>query len=158
VSEYQCDSRTSVVLSRQEGSSVVTTESFFADAPVAMFRKAHIGARSYINDRTGVLTSETRLADDLGDLIERSGSFAAREWALAHVTCWQSTRRLNAALRDNAREHHRPWTNDIVPMCWRPNPVYVNEHDLQELAPAYDDLHQRLGISFRDYPADLVAR
>ena len=158
VSELQCNARASVVLTRQEGSSLVTTESFFADAPVLMLRDARIGARAYINRSTGLLTDAQQLDRDLSRLVERSGSYAPREWALAHVTARQTTFRLNAILRAHAGERHRPWTRDIVPMCRRPDPAYVRERDLEDLEPAYEDLRERLGITFRDYPAGLVAR
>ena len=149
VSDYQCNSRASVVLSRREGSNVVTAESFFADTPVAMLRGAHVGARAYINRSTGLLTDPRHLARDLSHLVEESARYAPRSWALTHITCFQSTARLNGAIRAYAEDRRLPWTRDIVAMCWRPDPVYVNAQDALEMLPAYEAMERQHGIRFR---------
>lgn len=146
VTEYQCNSRTSVVLSAREGSCVVVTESFFADAPVAMLHNAHIGSRAYINGHTGVLLRPDTMAAQLSELVDQSSSYGPREWAMANVTCFHSTSKLNSLLREYCWERSIPWTRDIVPFCWRPDPVYVRDTDAAQLAPAYQDLYERHGV------------
>jgi glycosyltransferase involved in cell wall biosynthesis len=146
VTERQCNSKASVVLSAREGSCVVVTESFFADAPVAMMYNAHVGSRAYINSQTGVLLRPETMAAQLNELVEQSSSYRARDWAKANVTCFHSTGKLNALLREYCGERGIPWTRDIVPFCWRPDPVYVNHADVPRMKPAYQDLFDRHGI------------
>ena len=152
VTSYQCDSRASVVLSRREGASVVVTESLFADTPVVMMEGAHVGTLRYINEQTGRLTNKRNLARDLTQVVETSSDFRAREWALANVTAQHSTARLNALLEEYSRKNGKPWTKDIVPMSWRPDPVYVNDEDEKAMQPAYDALHGKHGVFVRNHP------
>jgi len=157
VTEYQCNSRTAVVLSRREGSGVATAEAFLADAPVAMLRGAHVGSASYINSSTGILTEPSRLHRDLSALVERSGSYAPRSWALAHITCHRSTARLNGILRDYAHGAGQPWTRDIATMCWRPDPIYADSAVARAMRPAYHELFERHGITIAGQQVDAPA-
>jgi glycosyltransferase involved in cell wall biosynthesis len=146
VTEQQCNSKASVILSAREGSCVVVTESFFADTPVAMMHNAHVGSRAYINRQTGVLLRSETMAAQLSQLIEQSASYGPRAWAMANVTCFHSTRKLNSLLRDYCCEHRIPWTRDIVPFCWRPDPIYVRDADGARMKLAYQDLYERHGV------------
>lgn len=136
VTRHQCNARTSVILSGREGSCVVVAESLFADAPVAMMENAHIGSRAYINAQTGVLLHGGTMPTQLGEMIERSASFAPRAWAMENITCQHATRKLSEILQ-----------RKIAPMCWRPDPVYVDAGDNDRLAPAYQQLLERHGIA-----------
>lgn len=151
VAAYQTNAKVSLVLSRREGSCVATAESLFADSPVAMMRDAHIGSRAYINDATGVLLDYRGLARQLEGLLERSGSFRAREWADANISAQKSSARLNQIIRDHAAQTGRPWTQDLAPMCWRYMPTYLRPEDRARLCPAVDDLAQRLGVSLKEF-------
>ncbi|NQU11019.1 glycosyltransferase [bacterium] len=153
VAAHQCRSKVSLVLSAREGSCVVTAESLFADTPVVMLRDAHIGSRAYINDQTGRLLAPDRLAAGLAEILEQPAAFAPRTWALAHITCHHATARLNSILREYSRQRSRPWTRDLVPMCWRPDPIYLSPGDETDLAPAYDNLRQRYGLNIARQPA-----
>jgi len=146
VTEQQCNSKASVILSAREGSCVVVTESFFADTPVAMMRSAHVGSRAYINRQTGVLLRSETMAAQLSELIEQRSSYSPRAWAMANVTCFHSTNKLNSLLREYCCEGKLPWTRDIVPFCWRPDPIYVNDADAARMLPAYQDLRDRHGV------------
>jgi glycosyltransferase involved in cell wall biosynthesis len=146
VTSHQCNSKISVVLSAREGSSVVVAESFFADAPVAMMYNAHIGSRAYINSQTGVLIRPKTMAAQLSELVERSASYGPRAWAMANITCFHSTSKLNSPLREYCSERGMPWTRDIVPFCWRPDPIYVNDTDDSRMKSAYRDLYGRHGV------------
>jgi glycosyltransferase involved in cell wall biosynthesis len=146
VTDYQCNSKASIVLSAREGSCVVVTESFFADAPVAMLHNAHIGSRSYINRRTGVLLRPETMAAQLSEMVEQSATYSPRAWAMANVTCFHSTRKLNLLLRGYCCEGKLPWTRDIVPFCWRPDPIYVNDSDAVGMKLAYQDFYEQHGV------------
>ncbi len=146
VTELQCDSRIACLFSQREGSCVAVVESFFANAPVAMMRDAHVGSKAYINERTGVLLTRDGLGRQLSSFLERSDEFAPRQWALEHVTYEHSCRRLNDTLRERAGRTGRPWTKDIVPIRWRPYPEYVDAVSASPLADAVDELRDRYGI------------
>jgi glycosyltransferase involved in cell wall biosynthesis len=146
VTKHQCNSKTSIILSGREGSCVVVAESLFADTPVAMMHNAHVGSRAYINAQTGVLLHADAMHTQLGELIERSVSFSPREWALANITSARTTEKLNGILRDYSRERGLPWTSDIAPMCWRPDPVYLQPADNEHMQSAYAALQGRHGV------------
>jgi glycosyltransferase involved in cell wall biosynthesis len=153
VSDILCDSRVSVVLSRREGSSVVVAESFFAGAPVVALRGAHIGALRYVNERTGALTRPGSLHRALGAVLDDAARFDPRGWAVEHIASPLAVRRLNEILRQHAADTGAPWTRDIVPMCWRPDPIYTDDADAAAMQPAYDALYAEHGLRFRDHPA-----
>ena len=146
VTNQQCNSKASVILSAREGSCVAVTESFFADTPVAMMHNAHIGSRAYINRQTGILMQPETMSKQLSELIEQRTSYSPRAWAMANITCFHSTKTLNSLLQTYSSERGIPWNRKVVPFCWRPDPVYVRDADAAQLAPAYQDLYERYGV------------
>jgi glycosyltransferase involved in cell wall biosynthesis len=146
VTRHQCNSKSSISLSAREGSCVVVAESLFADASVAMLYNSHVGSRAYINAQTGKLLRTDTMHMQLSELIERSASFSPRAWAVANITSARTTEKLNGVLRDYSRERALPWTQDIAPMCWRPDPVYVQTADNEHLQSAYAALQERHGV------------
>jgi glycosyltransferase involved in cell wall biosynthesis len=154
VTKHQCNSKTSIILSAREGSCVVVAESLFADAPVAMMQKAHVGSGSYINAQTGVLLRADTMHTQLSEMLERSASFSPRAWALANITSARTTEKLNGILCDYSRERGLPWTRDIVPMCWRPDPIYVQTADNERLQGAYGTLQERHGVVVAGHEVD----
>ena len=151
VSAFQCSAKISVLFSRREGSCVATAESLFAGAPVAMCRKAHVGSKAYINDQTGVLLDERRIAHGLSAFLERRQEFRPREWAMANITCHQSSAKLNALLRDYSLRTGRPWTADITPLCWRYVPSYLDAPTELAMRPAVERLRAEHGITLKKF-------
>jgi glycosyltransferase involved in cell wall biosynthesis len=151
VSAYQCNARTSIILSKREGSCVATAECLFADTPMGLVRDAHVGSKAYINERTGVLLTESALDRELSAFLEASGSFQPRAWAMENITCHRSSDRLNAQLRDHSLRRGRPWTRDIAPLCWRYVPSYVSADDERRLAPALEELKTRHGVQLKKW-------
>jgi hypothetical protein len=147
VSANLCNSKVSMILSRREGSSMAVTESFFADTPVALVDNAHIGSRAYINAQTGTLLRTGAMARQLSAFVDGSASYTPRAWAMQHISCLQSADRLNAILRAHATARGLPWTEDIRPLCWRPDPIYVHRSDAVAMEPAYQQLAERHGIT-----------
>ncbi len=141
VRAYQCNSKATLILSRREGCCVAVAESLFADAPVGMLRGAHVGPAAYINDRTGRLFDGRKLGYQLREFLERSATFDARGWATEHISCFASTAKVQAALRERAMRDGRPWTTDLKVPCWRPYPVHAHAADRAELRSAYEELH-----------------
>ncbi len=151
VAAYECNARTSIILSQREGSCVATAECLFSNTPMGLLRDAHVGSKAYINERTGVLLSERHLARDLSAFLEASHTFQPRAWAMDHITCHQSSDRLNAQLRDYSLRRGRTWTRDIAPLCWRYVPRYVSADDERRLAPALEELKQRHGVQLKPW-------
>ena len=151
VADYQCNSKASVILSAREGSCIVVAESLLADTPAAMPYDAHIGSRSYINEKTGVLLRPRTMAAQLEDMIDRSAQFEPRRWAEANIACGLTSQKLNGILREYALSTGMPWTRDILQMCRHPNAAYVNPTDLDDMAGAYSDLLERHHVFIAPY-------
>ena len=54
---------------------------------------------------------------------------------------------LNRTLQQWSEKRGRDWSQDIHPFMCRPNPVYVNAESTAEMAPYYQDLRDRTGVS-----------
>jgi len=152
VSRLQEDARISLLFSAREGSCVAPVECFFANTPVGMMADGHVGSKAYINASTGVLLRRNRLDRQIAAFLERAVEYSPREWAEAHVSCLQSTRRLNDQLATHARSRGRPWTHDIAPLCWRYVPQLVHPEDEARLAPVALTFPERYGLSLKTYP------
>lgn len=154
VTKHQCNSKTSIILSAREGSCVVVAESLFANTPVAMMQNVHIGSRAYVNAQTGALLHADTMHLQLSEMMERSASFSPRAWAQANITSARTTEKLNGILRDYSREQGLPWTRDIAPMCWRPDPIYAQIADNERLQSAYATLQERHGVVVAGHEAE----
>lgn len=151
VMRYQCDARLCVSFSKREGSCVAVTEALFANAPVAMMRDAHVGARTHINPETGRLVRRENLHYQLAEMLERSSMYSPRAWACQHITAQQSSKKLNAILKGHSTRTGRPWTRDLAPLCWRYVPLYLQANDKKRLRPGVEKLRERHGIMLREF-------
>ncbi len=138
--------KVSIILSRREGSCVAVAESMFAGTPVGLLESAEIGSKYFINPQTGRLLRERQLAEDLTEFIAQSAHYKPRLWADQHISCTQSTAVLNGVLKKYALEHGQEWTQDIAPMCWRPDPRLLRSEDSLRLEPARSELLERFGL------------
>ena len=151
------ESRVSIAFSKREGACISVAESLFADSPVAMMHDAHMGSRTYINERTGRFVQRRGLARALSGMIERSGGFAAREWALANISAPRTSERLNAILREHAQRAGRPWTTDIVPLCRRYVPRYLHDADRVRMQAGVKRLQLKHGIVLDEFVSEREA-
>jgi glycosyltransferase involved in cell wall biosynthesis len=142
-----CRARASAVLSRQEGSCLAVAESMFANTPVGVLASAELGSREFINAQTGVFLKDETLAEQLTDLIARAESFSPRQWAEAHISCYESTRTLNALLREHALAEGREWTLDLALHCRRPEPSLLEKADIERIRPDRSEFRQRFGLT-----------
>jgi glycosyltransferase involved in cell wall biosynthesis len=143
--------KTSLILSRREGSCVAIVESMFSGTPVGILEDAEIGSRVYINAATGRFLAHRNLAAQLTDFIATAHRYRPREWVLDNgVSCFSSTQVLNDRLRRHALENGQEWTLDIAPLQWRPNPTLVDARDGERLRPAYEDIRARFGVGIGD--------
>lgn len=154
VAALQCDARVSIAFSKREGACISVAESMFADSPVAMMQDAHMGSRTYINEQTGRFVTRRGLARDLSAMIESSGEFSAREWALANISAPRTSERLNELLERSARSAGRPWTRDIVPLCRRYVPRYLNDEDRTGMQAGIKRLQLRHGIVLDEFVSE----
>ena len=154
VAELQCRSKISTIFSRREGCCVAVTESLFANSPVALLKDAHIGPKSYINSKTGVLLDRRRnVGHQLQAFLERAHEFDARAWALENISTEASTKKLNEFLRAQAEKEGRPWTTDLLAPCWRAHPTLKYNAKAETMRPTYEELHQAYPEVF---PEDLM--
>jgi glycosyltransferase involved in cell wall biosynthesis len=139
--------KTSLILSRREGSCVAVVESMFANTPVGVYEDAEVGSRVFINEHTGRLLKHENLASQLKDFVESSARYEPRKWVMENgVDCVASSRTLNHVLKEYALSSGGEWTEDIATLRWRPNPQYYNPHVAERLRPCYDDIESRSGI------------
>jgi hypothetical protein len=125
---------------------VVVAESMFADAPVAVLRGAQLGSRTFINEQTGRFLDERFLARQLTELTRNADRYTPRAWALANISCFQSSQRLNAILKEHALAEDNDWTLDIAPLQWSPDPIPVHLEDRRRLATERDAIRERYGL------------
>ncbi|MES2606328.1 MAG: glycosyltransferase [Pseudomonadota bacterium] len=154
VNRYQCNAKISLALSKREGSCVSVTESMFANTPVAMMDDAHIGARAHINTSTGRLVPRNNMARVLSDMIELSGTYNPREWAMQNIAARTSSQKLNNILKHYSEKNGKPWTRDIAPLCWRYVPRYLDSADKLRLRPGLEYLRTHHGITLQEFVSE----
>ncbi len=154
VIERLCRSRASVVLSRREGSCVVVAESLFADTPAALLEHAEIGSRAFINPATGRLLKHGDLASQLTAFVAESDGYAARRWAEEHISCFESSRVLNEAVRGRLLAEGQEWTCDLAPLHWRPDPRLALPEDRRRMRQERKEFEARFGVALGTDEAD----
>jgi glycosyltransferase involved in cell wall biosynthesis len=146
VADGLCRARVSLILSRREGSCVAVAESLFADTPVGLLRGAEIGSRAFVNDQTGRFLDERHLASELAAFVAESDRYAARRWAQTNISCHESSRVLSDTLRAHQLAAGQEWTQDLAPLCWRPNPLLVRPEDRQRMRAVRAEFKDRFGL------------
>jgi glycosyltransferase involved in cell wall biosynthesis len=148
---FVCDAlsraRTSLILSRREGSCVAVVESMFANTPVGMMRDAVVGSKIYINEATGRLLEPEDLGAQLTDFIQRAASYRPRDWVIQNrIDCRGSTEILNARLKEHALAGGQKWTQDLAVHHWRPDPLLLDPADRLRMQPCHDEFKNRYGL------------
>ena len=139
--------KTSLILSRREGSCVAVVESMFANTPVGLYEDAEVGSRVFIHSQTGRLLRHDHLAAQLKDFVESSARYEPRTWVMENgVGCVASSGTLNEALRKHALASGGKWTEDIADLRWRPNPQYFDQRDAERLRSCYEEIESRCGV------------
>jgi glycosyltransferase involved in cell wall biosynthesis len=139
--------RTTLVLSRREGSCVVVVESMFANTPVAIYNDAEMGSRVFVNEHTGRLLQHGHLAAQLKDFVRSSDQYEPRKWVMDHgVDCVASTQTLNRILKQDSVDNGLEWTEDIAALRWCPDPQYYQAQDADRLRPSYEEIESHCGI------------
>jgi glycosyltransferase involved in cell wall biosynthesis len=133
VMDKTCRSRVSILLSLKEGSNRAISESIFCNVPVVVLANHVGGIVKNVVLETGLLVPERKLEPAVERLIQ--ASLNPRAWAIERISCFKSSEKLNAVLREHALDHGLPWTQDIAVRACSPDSKYVYESDLQRLAP-----------------------
>jgi glycosyltransferase involved in cell wall biosynthesis len=141
-----CRAKTSVVLSRREGSCLVVAESLFAGTPAALLEDAEIGSRAFINPATGRFLRHANLAAQLVEFIEAAPKYSPRGWAEANISCFHSTRVLNDVIKRHQLQAGQDWTQDIAPLYWCPDPRLAREEDCRRLVAARHEIRTQFGL------------
>ena len=140
--------KTSLILSRREGSCVAVVESMFANTPVGLYEDAEVGSRVFINEHTGRLLKHENLAAQLREFVESAAQYEPRKWVMENgVDCVSSSSILNQALKQDALSNGGEWTEDIATMRWRPNPQYYDPQDAERLRPCYEEIEMSCGLT-----------
>ena len=148
VTETLARAKISVILSMQEGSCVAVVESMIANTPVGVMRDAIVGSKAMVNQDTGRLLDHEGLAEQLQDFLAKSATYSPRRRALEEGwCCYGSTKKLNAALKQSALELGEAWTQDIAVHHWRWDPTLLHGSDRERMAPSYQELSERFGIT-----------
>ena len=133
--------------SLNEGSCVAVMELLFCDIPVALFDEAIIGSKVFLNPCTGMLLQRRHAAAQMTTFLARQKEYTPRAWINEHnLSCFGSTEILNATLRDKCEALGEPWTQDIVPHHWRPNPSYVEREAALQMADIYASFRRRYRV------------
>jgi hypothetical protein len=145
--------KVSVIMSMHEGSSVVVAESLLADIPVALIAGARVGSGALINEETGCFLRPSSIAADLSRFVENYQNYRPRKWMLEHGKSYkESSIILNNFLKSWAREAGYPWTVDLVPMQWRPNPEYVTRDDALSMSDEYTRFEKAYNVGLHPPP------
>jgi glycosyltransferase involved in cell wall biosynthesis len=145
--ELMTQARTTLVLSRREGSCVVVVESMFANTPVGIYEDAEMGSRVFVNRNTGCLLRHDHLAAQLKDFVESAAQYEPRKWAIENnIDCVASSQVLNESLKQDAHSRGEEWTEDIATLRWRPDPQYYDHYDAERLRPCYEEIKSHCGI------------
>ena len=158
VVKHQCNAKISANLSKREGCCVAVTEALFADTPVVMMNDAHVGPRAYINTRTGEIGKRGELHRTISEMLENSSKYSPRAWACQNIPARLTSERLNTILRDYSLNAGKPWTRDIVPLCWRYVPNYLDSADAQRMQPGIERLRECHGIELEIFISEADAR
>jgi glycosyltransferase involved in cell wall biosynthesis len=154
-----CRARAGLIFSRLEGSCIAVAETLLADTPAGLFRRARIGSRAFINERTGrLLDRGLGLPRQIERLVEDADGFTPRAWALENISCYRSQQTLNALLREEARREGRPWTRDVVPMANDLLPSYLSPEVEAEMRPWNEDFARRYGLTIGAVPKAAAPR
>ncbi len=151
VRQVQAASRCGLILSRREGSCLAVVESLLADVPVGMVKAAHVGSLDFINDATGAVLDEKKMAWDLASLLERarSGAFAPRAWAIANAEAGRSSRDLERWMKKESEASGEVWTRGLEAFCLRrARPDYLVKASWEEGRAWHREFEEAHGLRF----------
>ncbi len=107
--------RVNVLWSRREGVNRTIVEGMFAGVPCILRDGFNYGYKyPLINEQTGTFATEDGLPDTLLRMVDQHARYSPREWVMEHMSCFQTTKRLNSVIKETALARGEAWTTDIV--------------------------------------------
>lgn len=92
------ESRVCLLTSWKEGGNRAIFEAMFADTPVIILR-SNVGVdKTAVNEQTGVITSDDRLADAILEVVDQQWRFRPRKWCMENIGPVHCTRKLAVIL------------------------------------------------------------
>jgi glycosyltransferase involved in cell wall biosynthesis len=132
VMEINCQSRVAILLSLKEGANRAIPEALFCDIPAIVLKNNIGGQVRNIVTKTGILSTESRLGEDIVSILENPKRFSPRLWALENISCIRSTAKLNSQLKKTITALGENWTRDIAIRANSPDVTYYNKELLSE--------------------------
>ncbi len=144
VARILADSKVSLLLSLREGSNKSIYESMFCGTPVIVYRHQCGMNLEHVNPTTGLLADDDELADAVKYVLDHSGEFDPRGWALENVGYLKSNQKIDDALCGMAGNRGRPWTHGIVSKKNGPHLRYAEMGLYKDFAAEYESLQAYL--------------
>jgi len=137
-----CRSKVAILLSLKEGSNRAIAEAIFCNLPVIVLSSHVGGIRKNVVAETGLLADERNLESAIDQLLD--GNLQPRQWGQEHVSCFKSSERLNAVLKERTLGLGLPWTQDIAGRASSPESRYLYADDADRLRTWNDELKKYL--------------
>lgn len=146
VNEQYNRARVNILWSRREGVNRAIIEGMFAGVPCIVRDGFNYGYRyPYVNEATGVFSTEANLPDVILEMLSRSEHMRTRDWVMNHMSCHRSTQILEDAIRKEALDHGERWSEGLVPrVCFLSNQEYLVRDDAQRFTADYQFLASQM--------------
>ena len=115
VNEQLNRAKVNVMWSRREGVIRAIIEGMFAGVPCIVRDGFNYGYRyPYVNEATGVFSTEADLPDVILQMLSRSEHMSPRDWVMDHMSCERSTRILEDVIRAEAVRQGERWSEGLA--------------------------------------------
>lgn len=131
------DSEAYVLLSRREGANRALYEALFCDTPPIVYA-GHRGVDTeMVRNGVGAVYEAGGLDHAIRSVLSNRDAFQPLHWARANSGYENSTRALNAIVRQMSERRGLPWTRDMVAKKNAPEVQYAREQDRLLMEPEY---------------------
>ena len=127
-----------VFLSRKEGDNKALVEAMFVGVPAIVFSKSTGGARSRINQSTGMLVSDEELSEKIVYMLDHYAQFNPRSWAVQHSGSSVATQALNDLIKRITIDVGGSFTESIAEKTNAPNLTYKDPTQRNRFAKDYE--------------------
>jgi glycosyltransferase involved in cell wall biosynthesis len=145
------DSRLLCAMTHKEGSCIAVAEALMAGVPVAMFAKAKIGSKSYVNEQTGfLLDADEPLGPQLENALAVAPRLEPQAWARREIAAEVNSRKLDKLLKQWASSEGLDWTRGINPFyCQHFEFRYFSDEAERRIEHEYARLREAFGLTLR---------
>lgn len=150
-------SKTGILLSKEEGANRGIYECFFSNVPVVLSRLNRGVNRDHLNSRTGMLASDKELPEVLSTLLKSYKSFSSRDWALENTGYLNSSKKLNEFIKKLALAAGENWSQDLFAKHNSPHARFADMEDRQRADEAVKHLRNFVREHQGDRRAEMVA-